>query len=216
MVRYEQRIRFLAVGLSALAGFVDVTGFLELRGFFVAFMSGNTTRLAVGLAQGAEAALIAGGIIVTFVLGVIAGTLAGHFASEYRAAATLALVSVLLAFAAGFGAVGFEVAAITAMALAMGVENAVLVQGGEVQLGLTYITGTLVKMGQRLAAAILGGDRLAWWPYFLLWFGLACGSVAGALVYPYMGLNSLWLAAGAAALFAFVARRTDPEPDRQS
>jgi uncharacterized membrane protein YoaK (UPF0700 family) len=98
----------------------------------------------------------------------------------------------------------------------MGAQNAVLVQGGEVQIGLTYMTGTLVKMGQRLAATILGGDRRAWWPYFLLWFGLACGALAGALVYPYMGLNSLWLPAGAAAMFALVAMRTDPEPDRQS
>jgi uncharacterized membrane protein YoaK (UPF0700 family) len=216
MIRYQRRIRFLAAGLSALAGFVDATAFLKLSGFFVSFMSGNTTRFAVGLAEGAQSALIAGGIIGTFVLGVMLGTLTSHFAGKHRGAVTLLLVSVLLALAAGFGVAGFEVVAIAAMALAMGAENAVFSQGGEVQIGLTYMTGALVKMGQRLASALLGGDRLAWWPYFLLWFGLTCGAVAGALIYPYLGLNSLWLAAGAAALFAFAAMREDLEPSSPS
>ena len=40
----------LAVTLSAVAGYVDAIGFLKLGGFFVSFMSGNSTRLGVGLA----------------------------------------------------------------------------------------------------------------------------------------------------------------------
>jgi uncharacterized membrane protein YoaK (UPF0700 family) len=209
VIRYERRIKNLAAGLSALAGFVDATGFLKLGGFFVSFMSGNTTRLAVGLAQGAASAAIAGGLIATFILGVIAGTLTGHFAGKQRPAVILALVSLFLALAAAFGTAGFPVGAVVAMTLAMGAENAVFAHGGEVHIGLTYMTGTLVKVGQRLAVAILGGDKLAWWPYFLLWFGLACGAVVGALIYPYMGLNSLWLASGAAGLFALTAIHTE-------
>jgi len=73
------------------------------------------------------------------------------------------------------------------------------------------MTGTLVKMGQRIAASVLGGDRRAWWPYFLLWFGLACGAVAGAMIYPYLGLRSLWFPAIAAALFAIAALRANFE-----
>src|SRR3984957_19833963 len=209
MIRYSRRIKLLAAGLAALAGFVDATGFLKLGGFFVSFMSGNTTRLAVGLAEGAASTAIAGGLIVTFVFGVVMGTLSGHFVGKRNAAATLALVSLLLAAAAALGAVGFSLGAVVAMTLAMGAINAVFAHGGEVHIGLTYMTGTLVKIGQRLAGAILGGDLLAWWPYFLLWFGLAAGAVVGALVYPYMGLNSLWLAAFATALFAIAAMRTD-------
>jgi uncharacterized membrane protein YoaK (UPF0700 family) len=209
VIRYSRRIKLLAAGLAALAGFVDATGFLKLGGFFVSFMSGNTTRLAVGLAEGASSAAIAGGLIGIFVLGVIIGTISGHFAGKHRATSILALVALLLALAAGFGAMGFSIGAVVAMALAMGAINTVFAHGGEIHIGLTYMTGTLVKIGQRLASAILGGDPLAWWPYFLLWFGLATGAVAGALAYPYMGLNSLWLAAVAAALFALIAMRTD-------
>ena len=42
----------LACTLSALAGYVDAIGFLHLGGMFVSFMSGNSTRLGVSLAQG--------------------------------------------------------------------------------------------------------------------------------------------------------------------
>ena len=42
----------LACALSALAGYVDGIGFLHLGGLFVSFMSGNSTRLGVSLAQG--------------------------------------------------------------------------------------------------------------------------------------------------------------------
>ncbi|MDM8353607.1 DUF1275 family protein, partial [Brevundimonas diminuta] len=38
--------------LAGLAGYVDSLGFLHLGGVFVSFMSGNTTRLAVNLAEG--------------------------------------------------------------------------------------------------------------------------------------------------------------------
>ena len=76
MTRYDKRIWIFAAGLSALAGFVDAIGFIELGGFFVSFMSGNSTRLAVGLAErAAGVAALAGGLVASFVIGVIAGTL---------------------------------------------------------------------------------------------------------------------------------------------
>ncbi len=40
-----------ACALSAAAGFVDAIGFLKTSGFFVSFMSGNSTRPAVSLSQ---------------------------------------------------------------------------------------------------------------------------------------------------------------------
>ena len=93
------------------------------------------------------------------------------------------------------------------MVLAIGAENAVFERDGEVEIGLTYMTGTLVKLGQRLTAALLGGVRFAWLPYLLLWLGLVSGAVAGAAIYPFFGLAGLWLAAAAAAVFAMIATR---------
>jgi uncharacterized membrane protein YoaK (UPF0700 family) len=42
----------LACALSALAGYVDGIGFPHLGGLFVSFMSGNSTRMGVSLAEG--------------------------------------------------------------------------------------------------------------------------------------------------------------------
>ncbi|MHA6721830.1 YoaK family protein [Sphingomonas sp. RS2018] len=207
MIRYDNRIRALAIGCSALAGYVDAIGFLSLGGFFVSFMSGNSTRLGVGLAQGSAAAAVAAGLIGVFLLGVIAGSVTGHVAGRHRRSAVLALVTALLTLAAGLAYVGSPHAAIVAAGLAMGAENAIFERDGEVQIGLTYMTGTLVKLGQRITAALLGGDRMAWVPYLLLWLGLVAGGLAGALAYPHLGLIGLWIAAGGAAVLALVAAR---------
>jgi uncharacterized membrane protein YoaK (UPF0700 family) len=66
----------LACALSTLAGYVDGIGFLQLGGLFVSFMSGNSTRLGVSLAQAhwLEAAQ-ALGLIALFVTGAAAGSL---------------------------------------------------------------------------------------------------------------------------------------------
>jgi uncharacterized membrane protein YoaK (UPF0700 family) len=205
VTRYDRRVKLLAAGLSALAGFIDATGFITSGGFFVSFMSGNTTRLAVGLAAGTSSAAIAAGLIVIFVAGVMLGTLAGYFIRVHRAAGVLGLVTILLVLAAMLGGLGETYAAVTAMTLAMGAENAVFEREGEVHIGLTYMTGTLVKLGQHLTRALLGGPRWRWTPYLMLWLGLASGAVAGALAYPHLGLNNLWLAAAAASVFTVIA-----------
>ncbi|HEY4075405.1 MAG TPA: DUF1275 family protein [Rhizomicrobium sp.] len=205
--RYRRRAKLLAAGLAGLAGFVDATGFISLGGFFVSFMSGNTTRFAVGLASGTVAAAIAAALIAGFVLGVMAGTLIGRLTPSHRPAWVLALVAGLLALAALCGGAGWLAGAAGAMALAMGAENTVFEREGEVHIGLTYMTGTLVKLGQHLTAALLGGPPWGWVPYLLLWLGLAAGAVLGALLHPLAGFNALWLAAGAAAIFALLAAR---------
>lgn len=74
MRRYENRYRLLAIGLAVLAGFVDALGFLKLGGMFVSFMSGNSTRMAVGVAIPAQGSLFVGALIAAFVLGVMVGT----------------------------------------------------------------------------------------------------------------------------------------------
>ena len=54
MTRYDKRAQALVIRLSALAGYVDAIGCIQPRGFFVSFMSGNSTRLSVGPIAGAE------------------------------------------------------------------------------------------------------------------------------------------------------------------
>ncbi len=207
MTRYDKRVQALAIGLSALAGYVDAIGFIELGGFFVSFMSGNSTRLGVGLMERSRDATIAGGLIAMFVVGVIAGSLTGRVAGPHRRPVVLMLVAALLAAAAACSAIDATPIAVVAMVLAMGAENSVFEQGDDVHIGLTYMTGALVKFGQRAAAALLGGDRFAWAPYILLWAGLVVGAVVGAATHYWIGLAGLWIAAAFAATFAMIARR---------
>ena len=82
----------------------------------------------------------------------------------------------------------------------MGAENTVFEHDGEVSVGLTYMTGTLVKMGQHIATALMGGPAWGWVPHFARWLGLLGGAVAGSLVYHRVGLNALWAAAAMAAV----------------
>jgi uncharacterized membrane protein YoaK (UPF0700 family) len=191
---YDFRVRTVAICLASLAGYIDALGFMELGGFFVSFMSGNSTRLAVGMTANLVNATMAASLILTFLVGVILGSLVAQFAKHHRRVAVMSFVAALLFGAASLNAIGFKHAAIVAMGLAMGAENAVFERDGEVSIGLTYMTGTLVKLGQRLAAAFMGGSKTAWGPYFLLWSGLVGGAVLGSLAYAHLGLNALWLA----------------------
>ena len=215
MLRYDRQTRTLACCLAAVAGFVDALAFLELGGFFVSFMSGNSTRLGVGRATDIAHAATAAGLIATFVLGVVLGTLVGRAAPPRRAPRIIGLVAFLLAVAAALNVIGLPAIAVAVMALAMGCENAAFERDGEISIGLTYMTGALVKTGQRLAAALAGGDRWGWAPYLLLWAGLVAGATCGALAYQRIGLQGLWIAAAAAGSLAFVAFRIEtPERDK--
>lgn len=206
MMRYDRPDMGLAFCLSGLAGFVDALGFLSLGGFFVSFMTGNTTRLGIELAgRHAGGIVLAATILGLFVLGVVCGSLVGHFGKRQRKAAVLAFVTLVLILAAGLDTIGFGTAAAGVLALAMGAENSVFQRDGEVTIGLTYMTGTLVKMGQRLAGALLGGPKLAFLRHFALWLGLLSGAVVGAAAHSRIGLDAIWLGAAAAGFFTVVA-----------
>jgi uncharacterized membrane protein YoaK (UPF0700 family) len=186
----------LACVLSALAGYVDGIGFIHLGGLFVSFMSGNSTRLGVALAEGHfRGALEALGLIALFVLGSAIGSLIAFGKGRYRQATILIVEAVLLAASAGCYMTGYPSVAIAAMVLAMGLENSVFQIGGGAGIGLTYMTGALVKVGQGLAIALLGGAGWGWMPNLLLWAALVAGALLGALGYHWINLLAIWFAA---------------------
>jgi uncharacterized membrane protein YoaK (UPF0700 family) len=193
----------LACALSALAGYADGIGYLHLGGLFVSFMSGNSTRLGVTLADGRFAAAgEAFGLIALFVAGAACGSLIVLGRSVYSQCRVLLVEGVLLVAAALCHLFGFDMIAIALIVLAMGLENAVFQIDGGGGLGLTYVTGALVKAGQLIAAALTGGARFAWVPNVLLWAALVAGSVAGALAYHWINLAAIWFAAAAALMLS--------------
>jgi uncharacterized membrane protein YoaK (UPF0700 family) len=155
----------VAIALVAVAGWVDAAGYLQLGGLFVSFMSGNSTRLGVGLGHGQWlAAAEAGAIIGVFVLGAFVGELIAIATGARHRRIVLLVEAVLLATvlilphrAGEFSATAFP------MALALGIQNAALHRVGNRKVSLTYVTGTLVRFGQQVAAQITGrGERGAW------------------------------------------------------
>jgi len=215
MREYGHRGVLLAASLSALAGFVDAVGFMTLGGFFVSFMSGNLTRLGVGTATGRwDQAALAGGLIGLFVLGVIAGALVARRVGEDRRSVVLSVEAALLLAAAGLCTAGWNGPGMAAVVLAMGVENAVFQRQGDVGVGLTYMTGTLVRMGQRIATALCGGPRWEWVPFLLLWTGLTAGGALGAAAFLQWGLLTLWFACAVVAVLAVSVRLAENRAER--
>ena len=211
MRRYSRPALLLAALLAALAGYIDAVGFLQLGGFFVSFMSGNSTRLGVGAALG-DLAIVAtaAGLIGLFVLGVIGGVLAAPEWWRWRRVSVLTLVTGLLAIAAWLAGQGSPASAAFA-ALAMGALNAVFQRDGDIAIGVTYMTGALVRMGHRIAAALRVGPVWGFAPFLMLWMALTTGAVLGALSYGRIGGAALWVgasvSAGVAALLAVRDRK---------
>lgn len=215
MIRYDRRAQALAIGLALLAGYVDAVGFLLSGGMFVSFMSGNSTRLGVWASWQMPLALIAAALIASFVTGVMAGSLLARVAAK-RKAATLALATVLLAIAAGLAGAGLKFEALLVLATAMGCTNTVFQRDGEVTIGVTYMTGALVRLGQKLTDAMLGGRRWDWLPFLFLWCALVVGAAAGALSFAQSDSLSLWIGVGGAAAMTLWAARFSSAPADRS
>ncbi|MFF0815708.1 YoaK family protein [Rhodococcus sp. NPDC003318] len=199
----------IAALLAALAGYVDAMGFITLGGFFVSFMSGNTTQAGVALVDGQwHPVLVGASVVALFVLGVTAGSVLGHLAGRRRRPAVMALVAVLISVATVCSAFGPDQAVIAALTLAMGIENTVFDGSSASSISLTYVTGTLVKVGRGIAAALTGGPRWDWLRFAGLWLALSAGVLAGAATHRALGLAGLWFAVAVALVLAGVFART--------
>jgi uncharacterized membrane protein YoaK (UPF0700 family) len=205
--------RRLAVALAALAGFVDAVGYLAVGGYFVSFMSGNTTRLAVDLASDPAQAAIPAALIAGFVVGVVLGAVVAERGGARRKSAVLALTSGLLLLAAGFDRfshAGFLAGSV----LAMGALNNVFRRHGEVAVGVTYTTGALVRLGQGIAAILTGRPGEGRLSAGLLWLGLASGGVLGALAFSAFRTAAPWIAATSSLLLLAAAWSIESAAER--
>lgn len=209
MIRFDRAYQTLAIGVAALAGFVDAIGFVETAGFFVSFMTGNSTRFAVGVAEGTRGAAIAGGLIATFVAGVVAGSLVAEQYRRVRTPAVLSCATLLLCAAAGLRAVDAVWPAVLCLTLAMGVVNAAFRGRDGAVVGVTYMTGTLVQTGYKLANRLRGEGDARWWPHLALWAGLAGGAILGAVAVIQWGVLAYGAAIGLAAALTLRAAAID-------
>ncbi len=190
----------LVAGISFLAGMTDAIGLMSL-GDFVSFMSGNTTRASVALAQGdvARGALLIGGLI-TFVIGNAAGVMV---AMRFRPQAVLLFVSVLLVCAALLDEQ--RELRFLLLILAMGAINASVEQIEGLPVGLTYVTGALSRFGRGLGRWAMGIREAHWIIQIVPWLGMMAGALLGAALVQGIGDLALWLPVATALALTAVA-----------
>lgn len=196
----------LALLLAALAGWVDAAGLSGSGGVFISFMSGNTTDFAVSLVRQEWAnAEIIGLIIALFVAGVAVGEVLESRSG--RASFVLALEAAFLAGGAamhGYG-IGGRLG-LCPLVFAMGLQNATMHRAGGINIGLTYVTGTLVQIGRGL----VGSGKGALVQHSALWLSLAIGAALAVLALSLSVAGALSIAAAAAACLSIATAVRQP------
>jgi uncharacterized membrane protein YoaK (UPF0700 family) len=156
LLLYETRVQWAtAVFLALIAGYLDGYGLLFLK-TYVSFMSGNTTFTGLKSGQGNfEAALPSAIAIVFFVTGSFLGNLFTQSKLRYSHRLMFSVIAGLLASVAGLEWHGLWNAPgeIALLSLAMGMMNPALSKVGAESVSLTFVTGTLNRIGGHLAAA---------------------------------------------------------------
>src|SRR6266566_1873884 len=168
----------LAAALAMIAGYVDAYGYLTFK-TYVSFMSGNTTQTGFLTGQGDFAAAMPSLLaIVSFVIGVFTGTSLTYSGTHRSWRVRFAVVAALLA---------------------MGIMNTALSHVGAQPMSLTFVTGTLTRMGTHLALAVTRAplpdaqgpwDTHARRALLLLgvWAGFLTGAMLGGAAIPRFGV----------------------------
>jgi uncharacterized membrane protein YoaK (UPF0700 family) len=199
-LRKEERTSFLfSLVIAAVAAYVDATGFLLYSGIYLSFMSGNSTRAAVLVARGDWQQLApVVGVIPTFVLGVTLGTMMhGIFKRQSQAmvfsiaGVALGLVAALENYWQAAGPNDTRLGLFLMLAATMGLLNSTVQRVDKVAISLTFVTGTLVRLGTAVGRQLTNrgrsdGDQkvtiiVLTSVYFAFFFGAVSGGIAAAL-----------------------------------
>jgi uncharacterized membrane protein YoaK (UPF0700 family) len=148
------------VTLSAVAGYVEVIGFLDVGGIYPAIMTGNTVQLGLTIArsQWSRFSLIAFAVGLFFLGGMIASLIRRHLR---RPAVELLFMAVLLAIA---GIVRLHAPARIAvelplLALALAMQGETIARFGGLALQTIVVTNNMVKFSDALVGRYLSGWR---------------------------------------------------------
>lgn len=218
---YDSEARLSWV-LAALAGMLGATAYTHSAGYFVTFMTGNAQRAVLGFFRGDVVLSISAGLLVLcFVAGVvIASVCRRHFWVAHPHGPTvlttfsLVAATVVDVFDEGWEEANLDFGPILLVAFGIGALNTSFVKDGEVSVPLSYVTGTLVKMGQGIERHIAGGKAADWLGYFLLFASFALGAALGGCI--SLVVNGTWMLVVASAVCALTTGYTYFHADRRS
>jgi uncharacterized membrane protein YoaK (UPF0700 family) len=176
--------------LAALAGVLGATAFTHSEGYFVTFMTGNAQRGVLGyFRDDVKLSVSAGLLMLCFVAGVVVASVCRrHFWVAHPHGPTVLTTFSLLAATIlgliddGLEGVDLDFAPIMLVVFGVGALNTSFVKDGEVSVPLSYVTGTLVKMGQGIERHLAGGNVTDWLGYFLLFASFVVGAALGGCI----------------------------------
>ncbi|MBI2701255.1 hypothetical protein A9W98_31610 [Mycobacterium gordonae] len=176
--------------LAAVAGLIGAAAFTHSAGYFVTFMTGNSERAVLGFFRNEQwLSITAALLLASFVGGVVIASLcrrhlwlAHPHGSTVLAALFLATAAAVDVIVDGWSTHDVSFVPVIFVALGIGALNTSFVDKGEVSIPLSYVTGTLVKLGQGIERHISGGRATDWLGYFLLWASFVAGAVIGGCI----------------------------------
>src|SRR5271156_1208996 len=208
--------------LAMLAGVLGATAFTHSDGYFVTFMTGNAQRVVLGYFRGDVVLSISAGVLMLcFVAGVVLASMcrrrfwAGHPHGP-TVLTTLSLVAAtgLDVIDEGWDESSLDFAPIMLVVFGVGALNTSFVKDGEVSVPLSYVTGTLVKMGQGIERHIAGGNLSDWLGHFLLFTSFVLGATVGGLI--SMFVNGTGMLVFASAMCTLATAYTYFHQDRRA
>ena len=208
--------------LAGLAGVLGATAFTHSAGYFVTFMTGNAQRAVLGYVRhDVWLSITAGLLMVCFVAGVVVASVCRrHFWAGHphgpTVLTTLSLIAatVVDVIEEGWQEAQRDFAPIVLVVFGVGALNTSFVKDGEVSVPLSYVTGTLVKMGQGIERHIAGGKAADWLGYFLLFASFVVGAAAGGAI--SVIVNGTWMLVVASVMCAAATGYTYFHQDRRA
>ena len=218
----------LAAALAAVAGCLDAVSLVRLTGTFVAFQSGNTVLMGVGIGRGewenvwpllaAVATYIFGSALTPFVIR------SGRGVSGARRR-LLAWASALVVAYAAIVLVGFGTGserptgmlrylAIVVATIAMTMQTAVIRRVDGVNVSSTFSSGMLVRLGQGLGELTHRGARARELPVVrtlaIINLAFLGGAIVGGVTIEVWGNVAILVPTLALPLIALLVGRDEP------
>jgi uncharacterized membrane protein YoaK (UPF0700 family) len=213
----------LACSLAGVAGFIDAHLFLHVTNVFVANMSGNMVRAGILTGSG-DWALAAGSVAALFAFAAGVVVAIAHHDKQLRrdrlvrpddllvveALLTLSLPIVLIVYDVEFsnqpGGVHYLVIGVGAFA--MGIQASSLRRVGSIAVATTYGTGTIVRIGEKVALGLRRAERTSDGrrsATIMVLVGVLACYVGGASTASALGSSPVLLLIPSAVLMAFAA-----------
>ena len=176
--------------LAVLAGVLGATAFTHSAGYFVTFMTGNAQRAVLGYFRGDVVVSVTAALLLLCFVGgvVVASVCRRHFWVAHPHGPTvlttfsLVAATVLDIIDEGWEENFLDFPPIMLVVFGIGALNTSFVKDGEVSVPLSYVTGTLVKMGQGIERHIAGGKASDWLGYLLLFTSFVLGAAIGGAI----------------------------------